>query len=101
VLAQSAQPHGHAFRRCAEDLLALLFGISAIDISTFTTSRRSKPVRFDSGRQRLSYDCKSHPIFSQYWGNNYSNDQEFCHGVLVFTATYEKLNMPTAILLFG
>jgi hypothetical protein len=23
--------------------------------------------------------AKSHPVFSQYWENNYSNDREFCY----------------------
>jgi len=36
--------------QCADDLLALLFGMSAIDIFTFNSSRRSKPVRHDSRR---------------------------------------------------
>jgi hypothetical protein len=90
----------------------LSVGARKISLRCFLASPRStfllSPLRADqnlfdlipAGSGFLTI-AKSHPIFSQYWENNYSNDQEFCHGVLVFTATYEKLNMPTAILLFG
>ena len=53
---------------------------SAIDISTFNTVRADQNL-FDliaAGSGFLTL-AKSHPIFSQYWENNYSNDQEICY----------------------
>jgi len=32
--------------------------------------------------------AKSHPIFSQYWENNYSSDQEICYEILLVLASF-------------
>jgi hypothetical protein len=73
------QPHGHAFRQCEDDLFALLFRMSAIEILLSTV--RSDQNLFDlipAGGGFLTV-AKSHPVFSQYWETNYSHDREFCY----------------------
>jgi hypothetical protein len=68
----------------------LSVGARKISLRCFLASPRStfllSPLRADqnlfdlipAGSGFLTI-AKSHPIFSQYWENNYSNDQEFCH----------------------
>jgi len=51
-----------------------------LSVSARTISFRADQNRFGipAGSGFLTV-AKNHPIFSQYWENNYSNDQEFCY----------------------